>query len=46
MAMNTRLGVRIDPQLREDAERAAAMTGASSLSDFVTQALREKIAKF
>ncbi|WP_022951738.1 DUF1778 domain-containing protein [Leucothrix mucor] len=42
MAATARLDMRIDPQLREEVERAAALTGARSLSDFITQALREK----
>ena len=42
MVATARLDMRIDPQLREDVERAAALLGARSLSDFVTQALREK----
>lgn len=42
MPATARLDMRIDPQLRTDVERAAALTGARSLSEFVTQALREK----
>lgn len=42
MVATARLDMRIDPQLREEVERAAALIGARSLSDFVTQALREK----
>ena len=42
MVATARLDMRIDPQLREDVERAAALLGARSSSDFVTQALREK----
>lgn len=46
MVETARLDIRIYPQLREDVERAAALLGARSLSDFVTQALREKTVKY
>lgn len=42
MPATARLDMRIDPQLRSDVERAASLMGARSLSEFVTQALREK----
>jgi uncharacterized protein (DUF1778 family) len=36
--------MRIDPKLKAEAERAAALSGSRSLTEFVLQAIREKSA--
>jgi uncharacterized protein (DUF1778 family) len=42
--MAARLDMRIDPGLKAEAERAAALSGSRSLTEFVLQAIREKSA--
>jgi len=44
MSATARLDMRLQPSLKQDAERAAALTGARSLTEFVVQAIREKTA--
>jgi len=42
MSASSRLDMRLQPSLKQDAERAAALIGARSLTEFVVQAIREK----
>jgi len=42
MSATARLDMRLQPSLKRDAERAAALIGARSLTEFVVQAIREK----
>ena len=42
MPATARLDMRLQPSLKQDAERAAILTGARSLTEFVVQAIREK----
>jgi len=42
MSATARLDMRLQPSLKQDAERAAALVGARSLTEFVVQAIREK----
>ena len=44
MPAEARLDMWVDPHLKAEAERAAALIGSRSLSEFVTQAIREKTA--
>jgi len=44
MSATARLDMRLQPSLKQDAERAAALAGARSLTEFVVQAMREKTA--
>lgn len=41
--MNTRIGVRISSEIREQIQNAISEGKAKSLSDFVKQAIREKL---
>jgi len=42
MPASARLDMRLQPSLKQDAERAAALIGSRSLTEFVVQATREK----
>lgn len=42
MPASARLDMRLQPSLKQDAERAATLIGARSLTEFVVQAIREK----
>jgi len=44
MTATARLDMRLQPALKLEAERAAALVGARSLTEFVVQAIREKTA--
>jgi len=44
MTATARLDMRLQPALKQEAERAAALIGARSLTEFVVQAIREKTA--
>jgi uncharacterized protein (DUF1778 family) len=44
MSATARLDTRLQPSLKQEAERAATLTGARSLTEFVVQAIREKTA--
>ncbi len=44
MTTTARLDMRLQPTLKQEAERAAALIGARSLTEFVVQAIREKTA--
>ncbi len=44
MSATARLDMRLQPSLKQDAERAATLAGARSLTEFVVQAIREKTA--
>ncbi len=45
MPATARLDMRIDPRLKADLERAASLSGSRSLSEFISQAIREKADK-
>lgn len=40
-----RLDLRLDPEIKQLASRASALSGSRSLSEFVIQAVREKTAR-
>lgn len=42
MTTSARLEMRVDPTLKAAAERAAVLSGARSLTEFVIEAIREK----
>ena len=42
MPATARLDMRLQPSLKQAAERAAMLAGARSLTEFVVQAIREK----
>jgi len=44
MSATARLDMRLQPSLKQDAERAATLIGARSLTEFVVQAIHEKTA--
>ncbi|MDX8405384.1 MAG: DUF1778 domain-containing protein [Mariprofundus sp.] len=44
MSATARLDMRLQSSLKQEAERAAALVGARSLTEFVVQAIREKTA--
>jgi len=44
MPATARLDMRLQPSLKQDAERAATLIGARSLTEFVVQAIRDKTA--
>ena len=45
MSATARLDMRLQPSLKQDAERAATLIGARSLAEFVVQAIRDKTAE-
>lgn len=42
---NARMDLRVDPTIKDLATRASALIGSRSLSEFVSQAVREKATK-
>ncbi len=45
MAATVRIEIRVSPEIKREAERAAALLGIESLTEFITQAVREKSQK-
>ena len=42
MSTTARIEMRVNPDFKEEAERAAALLGMKSLTEFITQAMHEK----
>ncbi|MFT4926127.1 MAG: hypothetical protein ACI8WB_002225 [Phenylobacterium sp.] len=42
MAATARIEMRVSPDIKSEAERAAALLGMKSLTEFITQAVHEK----